>query len=179
MYAIPGQRHRVELHQHAVEGRLRIDEHGIMSGCDLAHHGAVAIHERAHWVGAVRLDEVGRHQHQTLEPRAGCSDQLRQRLAIRVDRHMNLGLQRRVELTPDIVDPDHDREPVGLLLQHVGLPARVEIAHGIAVEAHIDDPHALLGNRGMQQAIHQADIAFAKRPEESFADRPGALAIGD
>ena len=96
-----------------------------------------------------------------------------------VERHVDLGLQRRIELPPDIVDADHDRKPIRLLIQHVGLPARGEIAHGVAAGAHVHHAHMLLGQCGLQQAGHQGNIAVAKRVEQPFTDRPGALAVGD
>jgi hypothetical protein len=90
-----------------------------------------------------------------------------------------LSLQGSIELTPNIVDADHDREPIGLQVQDIGLPAGGEITHGVAGDARVADADVLRGEGRAEQGVDEGDIAIAKVPADGFGDRTNATAVCD
>ena len=72
-----------------------------------------------------------------------------------------------VELPPDVVDADHHREPVGVEVDHVGLPACREAAGGVAADAGVDDVDAEFGVEGVHHARDDVRVAAAEAVEES------------
>ena len=101
--------------------------------------------------------------------------------SILVKRDVPLSLQGSIELTPSIVDADadHDREPIGLHVHDIGLPAGGEITHGAAGDARVADADVLPGAGRAEQGVDGGDIAIAKVPADGFGGRTNATAVCD
>lgn len=98
---------------------------------------------------------------------------------ILVKRDVPLGLQGSIELTPDIVDADHERDPIGLQVQDIGLPAGGEITHGITGDARVADADVSLWAGRAEHGVDESDIAIAKVAANRFGDRANAATVGD
>lgn len=176
---VPGEIHGVVVFEDGVEGGLDIDEGGVVPSGEVADDSAVAVHLHAHGVGLVGLDNEGGHEDEAFELRAGLSDEFLKSGGVFLGKDVDLGLERQIELTPDVVDTDHDGEPIGLEVEDVLFPARFEVSNRVARESLVNNADALAGMGGGEECLDLGDVAFAQRAEKSLADGFGAVGISD
>jgi len=88
-------------------------------------------------------------------------------------------LSRKVKLPPDIVDPDHDRQPIRLQVEDIGLPPAFQLPHRVAAAALIHHTDAERRVRRCKQRIHQGDISLASGAEQPLANRSGPLRVSN
>ena len=110
-----------------------------MACCDRSRRLPVFVHHGPHWILAIWLDVKGRCDEKSFDVASRRANQSIEALFVLVDAHSNFGSRGVVEVTPNIVDADHDAEPFRLDSGDVGLPSRLQVSHGVATGAGVID----------------------------------------
>ena len=77
---------------------------------------------------------------------------------------------RGVKLSPDIVDPDHDRQPVRLQIEHIRLPTMFQIPDGVAGDAHVRHTNPVIAVDRIQKCSTERHVAMSGARRTSFPD---------
>jgi len=83
-----------------------------------------------------------------------------------------------VKMSPNIIDPNHDRNPIRLKVENIFLPAVGQVGHPVTARASVDNSQCYLGSMSCQQGGRLGHIAVT---EANFpgAEWAGAAAVGD
>ena len=118
-----------------IEDLLQIHKGQLIFLGQLAADIAVLVHSRPHGILRADFHIIGCHQHHSPGAGFGFSDHLPQILLIFSRHHLVIKSRRRIKLTPDIIDANHNAHHVGLQADDISVEAFQQIPAGVAADA--------------------------------------------
>ena len=158
----------------SIERRLGVDTGQVEFAREAFNDPAIVVHLLPHRVGGVGLNKEGGG-----EEGLRCWGGALKKGAVggfENFRGYRGGVVRGIELTPDVIDTDHDGEPVGLMLENIALPTLLEIGDAIAVDPGVEDANRGLRVVRAKEPVYLRDIALSQGGV--ITERTGAPAIG-
>lgn len=144
----------------SIERRLGVDTGQVKFSREDFDDAAVVIHLLPHRIGGVGLNKEGGGE----EDLRCWGDALKKGAVGGFEnfRGYRSGVVGGIELPPDVIDTDHDGEPVGLVLEDIALPTFLKVGDAIAADPGIENPNRGLRMLSGEKTFHERDIAVTQ-----------------
>lgn len=158
----------------SIERRLGVDAGQVEFAREAFYDPAIVTHLLPHRIGGVGLNKEGGGE----EDLRCWGDALKKGAVGGFEnfRGYRGGIVGGVELPPDVIDTNHDGEPVGLMLKDIALPTLLEIGDAIAADPGVEDANRSLRMLSGKETLDERDVAVTQAGTR--AQRVCAPAIG-